>query len=153
MSVPVIVRSVHGLEWVCAAEVAAIFPQADQITMSRRQVEFRIPEPDARLLALRCADDAFLRVGQVAGVGTAKDAVPELARRLSRLEWPNAIAMLRQVRGSRHISTFDCVVSIEGKRNYNRYAVETAAGNALRECSTAASWNVHRHGGSTSHPI
>lgn len=131
MKVPVIVRSVHGLEWVCAAEVAAAFAEADRITMSRRQVEFRIPAVDDRLLELRCADDAFLRVGRVDGVGTAKDAVPELARRLSRLEWRNAITMLRQVRGSGHLSTFDCVVSIEGRRNYNRFAVETAAGNVL----------------------
>ena len=130
-----IARAVHGIEWVCAEEIARTLPAGD-VRLARREVTFRLPSVDDRLHALRTVDDVFVRVGEVGDVGTTKDALPVLARRLAALDWsaadPGAVpgrsaAAPGAVPGRR----FDVVASIEGRRTYNRYAVEAAAGAAL----------------------
>jgi len=133
---------VHGIEWVCAEEIARTLPAGD-VRLARREVTFRLPSVDDRLHALRTVDDVFVRVGEVGDVDTTKDALPVLARRLAALDWsaadPGAVpgrsvavpgrpaAEPGAVPGRR----FDVVASIEGRRTYNRYAVEAAAGAAL----------------------
>ncbi|TMM40986.1 MAG: methyltransferase domain-containing protein [Actinobacteria bacterium] len=119
-----IARAVHGIEWVCAEEIARTLPAGD-VRLARREVTFRLPSVDDRLHALRTVDDVFVRVGEVGDVGTTKDALPVLARRLAALDW--SAAAPGAVPGRR----FDVVASIEGRRTYNRYAVEAAAGAAL----------------------
>ena len=126
-----IARAVHGIEWVCAEEIARTLPAGD-VRLARREVTFRLPSVDDRLHALRTVDDVFVRVGEVGDVGTTKDALPVLARRLAALDWSAAApgrsaAAPGAVPGRR----FDVVASIEGRRTYNRYAVEAAAGAAL----------------------
>src|SRR5213080_4784960 len=119
-----IARAVHGIEWVCAEEIARTLPAGD-VRLARREVTFRLPSVDDRLHALRTVDDVFVRVGELGDVGTTKDALPVLARRLAALDW--SAAAPGAVPGRR----FDVVASIEGRRTYNRYAVEAAAGAAL----------------------
>ncbi|WP_432942808.1 methyltransferase [Kribbella sp. CA-253562] len=126
-----VARSVHGLEWVCAAEIAESLDTASGIRLARREISFELPDADRRVLGLRCAEDAFLVVGTVAGTGTTKAALPALATQLAELEWDAALASLRALRDLRGRFTFDCVVSIEGKRTYNRYDVEGVAGRAV----------------------
>src|SRR2546421_2763956 len=115
----IIARCVHGLEWVCADEIESTVPAASDITLARREVTFTVSK-ESRLLALRTVDDVFVRVGELGDVGSTKDALPTLAKRLAALDWPGAD-------GRR----FDVVASLEGRRSYNRYAVEAAAGAAL----------------------
>src|SRR5215472_13241299 len=83
-----IARCVHGFEWICADEVSARFPDAGDMTLSRREITFRLPEASHDLFELRTVDDVFVEVGQVSGVGTSKDVPQELARRLIALPWP-----------------------------------------------------------------
>src|SRR5436190_23926815 len=116
-----IARCVHGLEWVCADEIASTLPAATDLTLARREVTFHLPAPEPRLLALRTVDDVFRRVGAIDNVGAARDALPTLAKRLAALDWPATPGARR----------FDVVASLEGRRTYNRYAVEAAAGAAL----------------------
>jgi tRNA (guanine6-N2)-methyltransferase len=127
----VTVRSVRGLEWVAAAEIGRRIPAARAITVSPRQVTLRLSGPIAGLLDLRTVDDVFLDVGALAGVGTTRDVPPELARRVARLDWPGSLARLAEVRTLPGRPHFDVVTSIEGRRNYNRFAVENAVGSAL----------------------
>jgi tRNA (guanine6-N2)-methyltransferase len=117
----VIARCVHGLEWVCADEIASTLPAVTDLTLGRRDVTFHLPAAEPRLLALRTVDDVFRRVGTVEEVGSTKDALPALGRRLAELDWSAAPPGRR----------FDVVASLEGRRTYNRYAVEAAAGAAL----------------------
>lgn len=125
-----VVRCVHGVEWVAAAEIEATLQGASGIAMARREITVALPELDPRVLDLRCADDAFLHVGQVPRVGLTKADLPGLAKDVARLDWLGAAGAVAALRSGRP-SSFDCVVSIEGKRSYNRFAVEDAVGEAL----------------------
>jgi len=93
-----IARAVHGIEWVCAEEIARTLPAGD-VRLARREVTFRLPSVDDRLHALRTVDDVFVRVGEVGDVGTTKDALPVLARRLAALDWSAAAPGRRASRG------------------------------------------------------
>lgn len=132
MVAELIIRCVHGTEWVAAAEIEAALPGASGVAMARREVTFMLPELDPRVLALRCADDAFLQVGEVGQIGLTKADVPTLASEVTRTDWLAASEAVGAQREEQP-STFDCVVSIEGKRSYNRYTVEDAVGHALGE--------------------
>jgi tRNA (guanine6-N2)-methyltransferase len=127
----VIARSVHGLEWVCAAEVSALTGTDDGVTLGRREVVFSLPTVGVELLGLRTADDVFLAVGVVRDVGATKDALPELGRASPKLDWESALSRLRSVRPVPRRPQFDVVASLEGRRSYNRFAVETSVGSAL----------------------
>lgn len=131
MPVTIIARSVHGLEWVCAAEIAENFDVVDGVRMDRREVVFELPDVRPGLLELRCADDTFLYVGEVGGVGTTKDTLPIVVRRLAGLDWAAALARIRGIRDVPDQPAFDCVVSLEGRRSYNRFLAESQAGTTL----------------------
>ncbi|MPZ66982.1 MAG: methyltransferase [Pseudonocardiaceae bacterium] len=137
------------MEWVAAAEVEAAFPDASGIAMARREITFTLPELEPRTLALRCADDAFLLVGELPPVGSTKADLPGFARDVAHLDWHAAAEAVGAVRGEEP-STFDCVVSIEGKHSYNRYAVEDAVGDAL--CSVLGLRFLSRSPAATAFP-
>jgi 23S rRNA G2445 N2-methylase RlmL len=129
MAVTLLARCVRGLEWVAADEVSALAPGT--VTISPRSIDFTLPDLVPELLGLRTVDDVFLRLGEVSGVGTTKDVVPGLAQRLARLSWAAGVARLRELRVLPERPAFDVVASIDGKRNFNRYAVENALGPRL----------------------
>jgi tRNA (guanine6-N2)-methyltransferase len=112
-------RSVHGLEWIAADEITRLLPAARDITLARREVSFALPDVDAALLDLRTVDDVFQHLGTLTDVGATKAALPDLARRVANLPVP--------ARSRR----FDVVASLEGRRTYNRFAVEDTIGSAL----------------------
>jgi 23S rRNA G2445 N2-methylase RlmL len=127
----VLVRCVHGLEWLCADEIGAALPAAGRLELARREITLDLPVLDPALLALRTADDAFVEVGQVGGAGTTKDSVPGLARAIAALPWADRVADVRRLRTVPAAPLVDVVVSIEGRRSYNRFAVENAVGALL----------------------
>jgi tRNA (guanine6-N2)-methyltransferase len=127
----IIVRSVHGLEWVCAWEACATVGAQGGVEISRRQVGFEVESVGPDLLALRTADDVFLRLADVDGVGTAKTDLPALGMVAAGLDWERALQNLRAVRSVREQGSFDVVASLEGRRSYNRFAVEKRIGLAL----------------------
>ncbi|MBO0868868.1 MAG: methyltransferase [Micromonosporaceae bacterium] len=137
MSAEILVRSVRGLEWVVADEVAARLPAAEAVTLAAREVGFRLPEPGTEVLGLRTVDDAFLVVGTVPEVGPARTAPPDAARRIARLDWAGALDHLSRLRAVTPLRAspagprFDVVASLTGRHNYNRFAVENAVGAAL----------------------
>ncbi len=135
----IIARSVHGLEWVCASEVSALAGVAapGEIELGRRQVTFGVASVGPALLGLRTADDAFLRLGVADGVGAAKEDLPAVGRAAAALDWGSAVLALRELRHVPEQVVFDVVASLEGDRNYNRFAVERCVGSAL---SSALGW-------------
>lgn len=127
----IIARSVHGLEWVLADEVSSVFATDEGVQLGRREVRFEVPEPQPQLLALRTADDVFLEVGVVDRVPSSRRALPELGEAVLRLDWETALRRLTGMGRKPPPESLDVVASVEGKRPYNRYAVETAVGSAL----------------------
>jgi tRNA (guanine6-N2)-methyltransferase len=127
-----VARSVRGLEWVIADEISERLPEADAITMSGREVDFELPSLAPHVLGLRLADDLFLDVGRVPDVGKTKDVPASAAKRIAALDWEAAVTWLNAVRELPGRPRFDVVVSLEGRRNYNRFAMEDAVGSALR---------------------
>jgi 23S rRNA G2445 N2-methylase RlmL len=126
-----IARCVHGFEWICADEVTARLTDAAQIALSRREITFRLPDLSHHLFELRTVDDVFVEVGQVSGVGTSKDVPHELARRLEALPWPIQLERVRRLRAIPAAPLIDVVASIEGRRGFNRFAVENTSGESL----------------------
>lgn len=131
--VAVIARTVRGLEWVAAEEVARVLRQAGPLTLAPRQVTFELPGVDERLTRLATADDVFVSVGEVGEVGATKDEPARLARRLDALDWETPLGQVRALRpeGPPRRLRFDVVASLDGRRRFNRYAVERAAGTVL----------------------
>ena len=127
----IIARSVHGLEWVCAWEVCAAARVQGGVELRRRQVGFEVESVGPGLLALRTADDVFLKLADVDGVGTAKGDLPALGMVAAGLDWERALRNLRAVRNVPEQGSFDVVASLEGRRSYNRFAVEKWIGLAL----------------------
>ncbi len=129
--VAIIARSVHGLEWVCAWEACAGGVAASDVRLSRRQADFEIESVGPSLLGLRTADDVFVKVADIYGVGRTKAGLPALGQAAAALDWPRAFGILRAVREVAERGSFDVVASVEGRPSYNRFAVEQSIGRAV----------------------
>jgi tRNA (guanine6-N2)-methyltransferase len=129
--VRIIARSAHGIEWVCADEIAGHLPAARDVALTRREVTFTLPDLTPAVTGLRTVDDVFLEIGRVDGAGTTKDTVAPLARRLAGLALPAGLAELARIRELPADPSYDVVVSLEGRRTYTRFAVADAVGAEL----------------------
>ena len=127
----IIARSVHGLEWVCAGEVSHADADVSCVRLSRRQVDFEVGTIASWLLGLRTADDVFVRLAIIDGVGRTKRDLPALGHAAAALDWVRALDCIRTVRELPEHGSFDVVASIEGRRGYNRFAVERSIGLAI----------------------
>lgn len=123
-------RSVRGLEWIAADEVAGSLP-AEDLVLSAREIRFSLSQVDERVLGLRTADDLFLVVGRARDLGHTKDVPPRLAEKIGSMDWDEGLRVIGEVRGLPRRPAFDVVASFGGKRNFNRYALEDAIGGAL----------------------
>lgn len=139
----IIARSVHGLEWVCACEVAGLTGTDGGLHLGRREVRFSVPAVSPDLLGVRTADDIFVERATVGGIGAAKDDLSALGRAAARLDWQSALRDVAAARPVPEQPSFDVVASIEGRRNYNRFAVERAVGAAVAE---AGGWTFLERG-------
>jgi tRNA (guanine6-N2)-methyltransferase len=129
-------RCVRGLEWILAAEVAGVADgAAREITFGERQVSFETHEIDAGWLDLRTADDVLLDLGTLHGIDHTRAAVAELSRQLARVDFGAGLGLVQRARGDEGDDLgalpFDVVVSLLGRRNYNRFMVEDAAGEVV----------------------
>jgi tRNA (guanine6-N2)-methyltransferase len=129
--VTIIARSVRGLEWVAADEISAAIPQARGLAMSSREVSFQVPKLAPSLLGLRTVDDVFVEVGRVSGVAPSSEGPAIAASRIADLDWAGALAHLGMIRAIPPHPQLDVVASLEGRRKYNRFAVENAVGEML----------------------
>ena len=127
----IIARSVRGLEWIAADEISATLPPAAGLAMSSREVTFLLPDLTPSLLGLHTVDDVFVQVGRVPRVGPGKEAPAAAAAGIADLDWAGTLAQLGAIRAIPPHPRLDLVASLEGRRNYNRFAVENAVGDML----------------------
>jgi tRNA (guanine6-N2)-methyltransferase len=132
MTVRLTARCVRGLEWVLAAEVAGHAGVAD-VQLSERQVSFGADGLGAELLGLRTADDLLLDLDELHGIDHTRAALTDLSRALARIDFDGALGRLEDVRALPAKPSFDVVASLLGRRNYNRFAVEDAAGQVIED--------------------
>ncbi len=131
LPVRLLARCVRGLEWIAADEIAGLSPNPDEVRMAAREVGFELPALARWLTDLGTVDDLFIRVGAAHDVGTTKDVPPALANHLARLDWVGWVNQLRELRPVPDRPQFDVVASLDGRRSYNRFAVENALGPML----------------------
>jgi tRNA (guanine6-N2)-methyltransferase len=124
---PILARTLRGLEWVAAAEVQASL-SPPRIEHGHRELRFSVPELSP-LLSLGTVDDVFLVVTSLDGLGRARESLQRLARAEVDLD------ALAELLGRRGEQTFDVVASFVGKRNYSRFEIEDGLGSALGEAS------------------
>jgi tRNA (guanine6-N2)-methyltransferase len=150
-------RTVRGLEWVVAAEIKGRL-EASIISVSHREVHFRLPGIDRRLMELRTADDVFLTCGTIEAIDHTRASLQRLEEEVRKLDLTSTVSDLERVRSVGNTNCFDIVGSFLGKRNYNRYEIEEAVGRTIASIFSAAqlpssqragaeiSWRVHlRH--------
>jgi tRNA (guanine6-N2)-methyltransferase len=132
---PILARTVRGLEWIAAAEVQATLGPS-RIEQGHRELRFPAAEPDS-VLSLGTVDDVFVVAGIVDGVARSRESLKRLAAAEVDLE------RFRSLLGRG--GTFDVVGSFVGKRNYSRFEIEDAIGSAL---SASSGWTyLSRSGG------
>jgi 23S rRNA G2445 N2-methylase RlmL len=147
-------RSPRGLEWVSAAEVKGRLG-AKVTGVGHREVHFELPAVDPDVLHLSTVDDVFMDCGSVRGIDHTRASLQVLAKAAREIDFAQALAQLRGVRPVRCPGRFDVVASFLGRRNYNRFEVERAVGEAVSErvgavqqphgerAGTDVSWRVH----------
>jgi 23S rRNA G2445 N2-methylase RlmL len=146
-----VARCLRGIEPVLAAEIRRRSATEGTIT-GHRTVEFRTPSlPEASALRLGCADDIFLKVGDVEGIDHTRAALARLGTAVASLSLDRALQTIARLRQTPMPNGFTVVASFLGKRNYNRFAVEDAvAGHVAR--STGLSYESSQEG-SASRPV
>lgn len=125
MVMDIVVRSVRGLEWVAAAEARGRLSATVQ-RVRHREVWLRAARLPAELAGLRVADDVFFHAGNVPHVGHTRQALSIIARGTSSIDWAAAAKESGRSQGP-----FDVVGSFLGRRNYNRFELEDAVGQAV----------------------
>jgi tRNA (guanine6-N2)-methyltransferase len=125
---PILARTLRGLEWIAAAEVQATLA-ATRIEHGHRQLRFSVWELTDSLTALGTVDDVFLVAATLDGVDRARESLERLAS--ARVDLDAYASLL----GRWQPKTFDVVGSFVGKRNYNRFEIEDAIGSALAASS------------------
>ncbi len=124
-----IVRCVRGLEPLVAAEARRALG-ATIVGARHREVWLRAawpPAGDGAEPPLRTADDAFLRAGRATGIGRTRADLARLTRAAARVDWAGAAR-----RAGRPAGPFDVVGSALGRRNFTRFDIEDAVGDAVR---------------------
>ncbi len=137
-NLPILARTLRGLEWIAAAEVQARLGPP-RIEHGHRELRFSVPELTHELTALGTVDDVFVVAATSDGVGRARESLQRLAT--VQLDLSAYASLL----GREQPKTFDVVGSFVGKRNYSRFEIEDALGAAL---TASSGWTyLSRSGG------
>jgi 23S rRNA G2445 N2-methylase RlmL len=123
-------RVTAGLERVAWQEVERR-NGAHLLGFGHRRIDFSYAGPPAALLDLRSVDDVYVWVGQLTGMGRARDSLSRLTQQLRQVDFTPAVALCAAVRPLGQPPTYRVTSSHLGKRNYSRYDVEGAVEAAL----------------------
>ncbi|GII30249.1 methyltransferase domain-containing protein [Planotetraspora mira] len=125
-----VARCVHGLEATVAAEI--LQRGLGVVThLGHREVHFRTDDSRAQVTGLRTADDVFLLAAQCQDTGTAKQSGGALARLADAADLGELTRLREAHGGSSAVTGVEVSASFLGRRNFNRYDVEDAVGQAL----------------------
>lgn len=123
-----VARCLRGIEWICAAELAAAGGRVEA-------VEHRLVEVDAApgpgILSAGTVDDLFLLALRLDGAGRQRSALAELRARAGRVDACPLLAAVAALRPLQAGAPFEVVASFLGRRNYNRFEIERAVGEGL----------------------
>ena len=125
---PILARTLRGVEWIAAAEVHAVLGPP-RIEHGHRELRFSVAELTDELTALGTVDDVFVVAATLDGVDRARESLQRLAT--AQVDLDAYAALL----GRAQHKTFDVVGSFVGKRNYSRFEIEDALGSALAATS------------------
>jgi 23S rRNA G2445 N2-methylase RlmL len=124
-------RSIHGLEWLAAAEIETDL-NASVRSIGHREITFQAPL-DAAVLALGSIDDLFLLCGKIDRIGRGRLDLARLAAGLGSLPLLRALERIERLRPIRRSRGFEVIGSFLGRRNFNRSEMEICAGSAIAE--------------------
>jgi 23S rRNA G2445 N2-methylase RlmL len=135
----VLVRTVTGLEWLAAEELAVAGHRV--VEVGKRQV---VVEPASRAVSSpRLADDWFVVYAAVADPGHTKAALTGAAQALGRALDTALDSALDSAPGDRR--AFAVTASFVGVRNYNRFDIEDLVGARIAEL-TGGQYHSRRYG-------
>ena len=129
-------RTVRGLEWVAAAELRAtlgVWPQA----VDHRELRFELPELLPELLRLATVDDVLAVASEVEDIGRPRAGLAVLRDAATRCDLGGPHELIRALRPVPDRPSFDVSATFRGKRNFNRFELEDAAGSGI---ATALGW-------------
>jgi 23S rRNA G2445 N2-methylase RlmL len=153
--VPLLARTVRGIEWVSAAELTTGYG-ASAVELGHRFVEFRAPLQPS-LLKAGSVDDIFSLASRFEGLDHRRSALSDLAEQAAGVHVTPLLDRLASVRPPSPDRRFEVVASFLGRRNYTRFEIERAVGTGLEAASAgrfvpgpiregehpSLSWRVH----------
>lgn len=131
-SLALFARTIHGIEWIAAAEIEKRL-QAEIIELRHREVRFRLTELTPALFDLGSVDDVFLTCLNVRGLDRTRASLGALSQAASKMNWRLISEPLKRLRNVPRRTEFDVVASFLGRRNYNRFEIEDSVGQSLSE--------------------
>jgi len=130
MHLDLLARTVRGIEWIAAAEIRARYG-VERVELGHRQVRFGVQSLSRDLLELGTADDVFLVATRAPGIGRTRASLQALARAARAVDLDRLSGVVAPLRPSSPRRTFDVVASAHGPRNFSRFEIEDAVGEAL----------------------
>ena len=118
---------IRGLEDVCSHEIERR-ASGSVIKSRHREVMFSAVSSCHQLRSIATADDVFLRIAEVDGIGRAKSCVQDLESNLRQTVTKSTIAALIDTECWSTVTSVNVSASFLGKRNFTRFDIEDAVG-------------------------
>ncbi|MGH2943401.1 MAG: methyltransferase domain-containing protein [Solirubrobacteraceae bacterium] len=117
-----------------------VWPQA----IDHRELRFELPGLPSELLRLGTVDDLLAVACEVEDVGRPRAGLAVLHEAAARCDLGGLHALVRTLRPLRDRPSFDVSATFRGKRNFNRFELEDAAGSGI---ATALGWRYESRSG------
>lgn len=128
-------RTLRGTESIAADELTARLGVSAEI--GHRELRFELAQLTPAILELGAVDDAFLILSEAGPIGHQRAELGALATAGRGIDLDRVARALQAVRGVEGRS-FDVSASSLGARNYSRYEIEDAVGEAI---ASAGGWS------------
>ncbi|QYN34741.1 methyltransferase domain-containing protein [Pseudonocardia sp. DSM 110487] len=122
-----VARCVRGIEEVLAEEVCGL---GTVQAVGHREVRFTA-RADPAVLGLTTADDVFVIAAEAGGIGRARADLNRLRCAVAAADLERALRDRERCGGMPGVPTLDVSASVLGRRAFNRYDLEDAAGTVL----------------------
>jgi tRNA (guanine6-N2)-methyltransferase len=127
---PLLARTVRGIEWIAAPEIRAKLASSD-IQRDHREIRFSLAELSPAVLELGTVDDVYLVATTVGDIGHQRRELRTLRAIARTIDLDSFAAVVTALRPAPRTREFDIAASFLGRRNYNRHEIEDAFGHAL----------------------
>jgi 23S rRNA G2445 N2-methylase RlmL len=138
--VPLLARALHGIEDVAAAEIRERLSPT-RLRIAHREIRFESTQLE-QAVSLGVADDVFMVVFDAGPIGRGRSELATLAGRVRSIDLAAAADVIGTVRPVRGVA-FDVTASFLGARNFTRFDIEDAIGDAVE---SATGWCYRSRG-------